>query len=62
MGLTINLDKNLIDVARSYFRGQHRSVPKQIEHWAQIGRIAEENPGLSYAVIKGLLQAKFIRR
>jgi hypothetical protein len=29
-------------------------MPKQIEHWAKIGRIAEENPDLSYTVIKDI--------
>jgi hypothetical protein len=32
-----------------------RSVAKQIEHWAKIGQIAEENPDLSYNMIKGIL-------
>jgi hypothetical protein len=35
-----------------------RSVPKQIEHWAKIGKIAEENPDLPYTFIKGVLEAK----
>ena len=35
-----------------------RSVPKQIEHWVKIGRIAEENPDLPYEFIKGVLEAK----
>jgi hypothetical protein len=32
-----------------------RSVPKQIEHWSKIGRIAEENPDLPYDFIKEVL-------
>ena len=35
-----------------------RSVPKQIEHWAKIGKIAEENPDLPYEFIRGVLEAK----
>ena len=35
-----------------------RSVPKQIEHWVKIGRIAEENPDLPYEFIKGVLEAR----
>ena len=35
-----------------------RSVPKQVEHWAKIGIIAEENPDLPYSFIKGVLEAK----
>ena len=30
-------------------------VPKQIEHWVKIGRIAEENPDLPYNFIKDIL-------
>lgn len=55
MGISVNLDKALVDAARSYSKVESRSVPKQIEYWARIGRIAEENPDLSYEVIKGIL-------
>ncbi|MBV9471125.1 MAG: hypothetical protein JOZ57_17950, partial [Abitibacteriaceae bacterium] len=54
MGITVNLDKGLVNFARSYSSVQNRSIPKQIEHWAKIGRIAEENPDLSYNVIKDI--------
>jgi len=30
----------------------------QIEHWARIGKIAEENPDLPYAFIDDVLKAK----
>ncbi len=55
MGISVNLDNELVNSARSYSTVQSRSVPKQIEHWAKIGRIAEENPDLTYADIKGIL-------
>ena len=35
-----------------------RSCAKQIEHWAKIGRIVEENPDLPYNFILGALIAK----
>lgn len=35
-----------------------RSAPKQIEHWAKIGRIAEDNPELPYRFIEELLLAQ----
>jgi hypothetical protein len=44
MGVAINLDTQLVNTAKAYSTAQSRSVPKQIEHWAKIGRIAEENP------------------
>lgn len=55
MGITVTLDTHLVDSAKTYSTIQHRSVPKQIEHWATIGRIAEENPEISYNVIKSIL-------
>lgn len=54
MGITVNLDRELVASARSYSNIQSRSVPKQIEHWAKIGRTAEENPDLSYQAIQGI--------
>lgn len=55
MGIAVNLDEKLINEARSQSKVMHRSVPKQIEYWARIGRIAEENPNLSYSQIKDIL-------
>jgi len=55
MGIAVNLDNELVNIARSYSGAESRSVPKQIEHWAKIGRIAEENPDLSYSAIKEIL-------
>lgn len=36
---------------------QRRSIPKQIEYWSKIGKIAEENPDLTYALIRDILIA-----
>jgi hypothetical protein len=33
----------------------NRSVAKQIEYWAKIGKIAEENPDLPYSFIQDIL-------
>lgn len=55
MGITVTLDNALVDIARSYSAVQSRSLPKQIEYWAKIGRIAEENPDLPYSAIKDML-------
>jgi hypothetical protein len=55
MGVAVNLDNDLVSIARSYSGAESRSVPKQIEHWAKIGRIAEENPELNYGAVKEIL-------
>jgi hypothetical protein len=44
MSTAVKLAETLIDQPRRYANVAHRSVPKQIEYWSQIGRIAEENP------------------
>jgi hypothetical protein len=55
MSMSVNLNDQLVKAARSYSKAFSRSVAKQIEHWAKIGQIAEENPDLSYSMIKGIL-------
>ena len=55
MGITINLNEEFVLAARAYSTVQNRSVPKQIEHWAKIGRMIEDNPDLTYNSIKDML-------
>lgn len=58
MSTAIKLDSDLVESARIYAAAAHRSTPKQIEHWATLGRIAEQNPDLPYDFIVGLIQAR----
>lgn len=39
-------------------QAQLRSVPKQIKYWSRIGKIAEENPDLPFAMIQNILIAE----
>jgi hypothetical protein len=55
MSTPIKLPDDLINEAKRYAAAYSRSVPKQIEHWSHIGKIAEENPDLPYSFIHGLL-------
>jgi len=55
VNIAVSLDQDLIKTAKSYSVVQDRSVPKQIEHWAKIGRIAEDNPDLCYNTIIEIL-------
>ncbi len=57
MSVNVKLSDNLVDQAKRYAIIQHRSLPKQIEYWSQIGKIAEENPDLPYAMIRDILIA-----
>jgi hypothetical protein len=54
----IRLSEEIMKAATTCAPINLRSVPKQIEHWAKIGKVAEENPDLPYAFIKGVLEAK----
>ncbi len=57
MSVNVKLSEALVDQARRYASVVHRSVPKQIEYWSQIGKIAEENPDLPFAMIRDILIA-----
>jgi len=58
MSTAIKLDDALVEAARIYGEASHRSPPKQIEHWATLGRIAEQNPELPYDFLVGILRAR----
>jgi len=58
MSVNVKLSEALVDQAKRYAQIQHRSVPKQIEYWSQIGKIAEENPDLPFVMIRDILIAE----
>lgn len=58
MAKTINLADELVNEAKRYGQIYSRSTPKQIEYWAHIGKIAEDNPDLPYSFIKDILLGK----
>ncbi len=55
MATAVRISKELVCEAKKYSRIDHRSVTGQIEHWAKIGKCAEENPDLTYSLIKEIL-------
>jgi ParD-like antitoxin of type II bacterial toxin-antitoxin system len=57
MSINVKLTESLVAQARRYAVIHHRSVPKQIEYWSQIGKIAEENPDLPFSMIRDILIA-----
>ena len=52
---TVRISEELLNDAKKYSRIDHRSLAGQIEHWARMGKCAEENPDLSYTPIKEIL-------
>ena len=57
MSINVKLPQMLVDQAKRHGHVQHRSVPKQIEHWSKIGKVVEENPDLSFSMIREILLA-----
>jgi len=55
MATAVRISEELVSEARKYSRIDHRSLTGQVEHWARIGKCAEENPDLTYSFIKELL-------
>jgi hypothetical protein len=55
MSSAVKLSDSMVSDARVQARAFHRSVAEQIEHWAHIGKILEENQDYTYAFIKNLL-------
>lgn len=53
----IKLSDDLMDEARRHAAVYSRSIPKQIEYWSRVGKIAEDNPDLPYSFIKDILLA-----
>lgn len=55
MATAIKLSDELVDDARAYAKAQHRTPPRQIEYWARIGKLAEENPDLPLSFVRDAL-------
>ncbi|MCK9400757.1 MAG: ParD-like family protein [Bacteroidales bacterium] len=55
MATAVRISDSLLNSARKISKLENRSVTGQIEHWAQIGKITEENPDMPYSLIKELL-------
>ena len=55
MATNVKLPDELVERARRTATAEHRSVPKQIEYYYRLAQIAEENPDLSFSLIRELL-------
>ena len=55
MATAVRISDELARDARIFSKIDQRSLTGQIEHWAKIGKCAEENPDLTYGLIKDIL-------
>ncbi len=58
VGTAVKLSESIVADAKIISKAFNRSIAGQIEHWAKIGKIAEENPDLTYELIKNILVAQ----
>lgn len=58
MGTAVKLADHFVADAKRMAVIAHRSVPKQIEFYYPIALIAEQNPDLSFELIRELLKSK----
>jgi len=52
MTTAVRVSEDLVKQAKIYSKIDKRSITGQIEYWAMIGKCAEENPDLTYGLIK----------
>lgn len=57
MPIALKLSDDLVEMAKVHAAAEHRSVPKQIEYWARLGKAVDDNPGLPLQFIKDTLLA-----
>lgn len=55
MSVAVKLSNNIVSEAKIISKALNCSIAGQIEFWAKIGKIVEENPELTYKFIKQLL-------
>jgi hypothetical protein len=55
MTTAVRVSEDLVKQAKIYSKIDKRSVTGQIEYWAMIGKCAEDNPDLTYGLIKEIL-------
>ena len=53
----VGLSGSFVDSALACAQVQDRTITEQIEYWSKIGKIAEENPDLTFSLIKEILAA-----
>ena len=55
MSTAIKISSEMAREARLTAKVSRRSMAGQVEYWAFIGKVAEENPDLSFLIIKDIL-------
>ena len=57
MSISVRIEKDLYERAKSEAATEHRTIAGQIEYWAKVGRTAIDNPDLPIYFIIDVLAA-----
>jgi len=55
MSTAVRISEKLAREAKTQSKVENRSLTGQIEFWAKIGKMAEENPDMPYSLLRELL-------
>jgi len=58
MSVALKLSDDLVDAAKISAAAEHRSVPKQIEYWARIGKAVLDNPDVPLRMVQDILLSR----
>jgi hypothetical protein len=58
MATAVRVSDSLVEKARVRAKVLHRSVSGQIEFWAKIGQLAEENPDIPHGFLIDILVSR----
>lgn len=58
MAVALKLSDELVEDAKPHAAAEHRSVPKQIEYWARIGKAVLENPEVPLRLIQDTILSR----
>ncbi len=58
MPTVIELPDELVDEARASGLKESRTASEQIEHWAKVGKLVEENPDLPLGFLMDIMMAR----
>jgi len=52
---SVRLSGGLVERVRARAKAENRSMSGQVEYWASLGEIAEDNPDLPFSFIRDML-------
>lgn len=58
MGMSVRIDDELYEQAKSASKGECRTIAGQLEFWAKVGKAALDNPDLPVDFVRDLMVAR----